>query len=355
MIEKGYEESPENINEYLSGQIEQELALEFNVIVSNKTANGLQFNFYGGIDMSDFNGAKPIMTVRDSETKVQIVDGKSGDTATLKMSVVAHNTAFSATNNDMGIPCIARDTANSDNLVILPVPLPITDNGGAITVDGEVSISGDVNVTATDLDIRNLTFATDSVDVSGSTVTFDNSTIEVTQGTSPWVISGDVNISDNGGSITVDFDRLDYSTDNVEIKDAGGDALAINTDGSINVNVTNLPVNASKVFDYQTTATVGVGLEVIHFYTVTNAKTFIGKNILVGARGAVEVRFGLSSNGTSITAVKGVYFQDPKENRDHAIDMLELLGDATAAIAIGVKNLDGATSDVYTSLQGYEI
>jgi hypothetical protein len=39
-----------------------------------------------------------------------------------------------------------------------------------------------ITVSATDLDIRNLAFATDKVDVSGSTIT-------VNQGTSPWVVS----------------------------------------------------------------------------------------------------------------------------------------------------------------------
>lgn len=72
--------------------------------------------------------------------------------------------------------------------------IAVTDNGGSLTVDGTVelgattlaalenitaTISGDVNVTqgtspwvvsATDLDIRNLVFATDKVDVSGSTI-----------------------------------------------------------------------------------------------------------------------------------------------------------------------------------------
>ena len=77
----------------------------------------------------------------------------------------------------------------------------IEDGGGSITVDGTVSVSGDVNVT---------------------------------QGTSPWVIG------DGGGSITVDavqldVDDLDYTADNVAIKGATGNQLVINADGSLNV------------------------------------------------------------------------------------------------------------------------
>lgn len=68
----------------------------------------------------------------------------------------------------------------------------IHDGGNSITVD------------AVNLDIRDLTFAADKVDVSGSTVALDAGTlaaletITVLQGTSPWVIG------DGGGSITVD-------------------------------------------------------------------------------------------------------------------------------------------------------
>lgn len=59
----------------------------------------------------------------------------------------------------------------------------IADGGNSITVD------------AVDLDIRNLVFATDTVDASGSVVALDAGTlaalenITVTQGTSPWVVS----------------------------------------------------------------------------------------------------------------------------------------------------------------------
>jgi hypothetical protein len=110
----------------------------------------------------------------------------------------------------------------------------------------------------------------------------------------------------------------------------------------------------AKICDYKTTATVGVGTEVLHFYVVTNALTFQGLKAIVGARGAVKVRVGTSSDGLALDGVKFVYFQDPKENIDHDISNLSLLGDGTKAIAIGITNLDGSSSDVYSTLQGFE-
>jgi adhesin HecA-like repeat protein len=310
--------------------------------------------------MADFNGSKPVQTVRDDEFKIKIVDSASGDTATKVLNVVVEGDTFVATTNDAGIPCIAKNA--SGDAVILPVPLPITDNGGSLTVDGSVSITGDVNVTATDLDIRNLAFATDTVDVSGSDVSitgdvnvtatdldirnlaFATDTVDVSG--SAVSITGDVNVT----ATDLDIRNLTHASDSVKIGD-GTDFLAVNTDGSINVNV--VP-GGTKILDYQTSATVSVNNEVLHFYVVTDTLTFEGLKVLVGARGAVKVRVGLSSNGTSITAVKFVYFQDPKENIDHDISNLVLLGDGTAAIAIGITNLDGQTSDVYSTLQGIE-
>lgn len=85
-------------------------------------------------------------------------------------------------------------------------PWVIGDGGGSITVD------------ASDLDIRDLTHVSDSVSLGDGTSLFTsttvgadigldvniiNASIQVTQGTSPWVIG------DGGGSITVDAADLD--------------------------------------------------------------------------------------------------------------------------------------------------
>lgn len=103
----------------------------------------------------------------------------------------------------------------------------------------------DVNIAASDIQLEvDLDHTEDSVRLGDGTSFFtstsengdialdvhlSNSNIEVTQGTSPWVIG------DGGGSITVDFTRLDDSTDTVAIGD-GTDTLVIESDGSINVN-----------------------------------------------------------------------------------------------------------------------
>lgn len=98
--------------------------------------------------------------------------------------------------------------------------IAISDGGGSITVD------------ATDLDIRDLAFATDKVDVTGSTVELGATTlaaletITVEQGTSPWVVSGTVTITD----------AANYAEDSAHVSgDIGKFMLAVRNDADVSL------------------------------------------------------------------------------------------------------------------------
>ena len=109
--------------------------------------------------------------------------------------------------------------ANDIQVSIAPnQEIKITDGTDDLAINPDGSINA--VVTATDLDIRNLT-QTDEVTVF--------------QGTSPWVVSA------------TDFDirNLDYAQDNVAIKGATGNQLVVNADGSLNVNADISVVNGS--------------------------------------------------------------------------------------------------------------
>lgn len=133
-------------------------------------------------------------------------------------------------------------------------------SGSVVALDAAtLAALEDINavVTATDLDIRDLVFATDSVDVSGSSVTaaisgtVDVSGSEVALDAASLAALEDINATVTGTvaldaatlaaleDVTVsatDFDIRDLTaaTDSVSISD-GTDTLAINADGSINV------------------------------------------------------------------------------------------------------------------------
>lgn len=322
-------------------------------LVDEYLVNDYLVSFTEGDDMADFNGAKPVQTVRDDEFKIQIVDGASGENATNKLSILAEADALAG---KFGVLVFGEDA--SGNAANLPIgtngvkveasDLDIRDLNSATdsvtviqgtdpwnvaatdldirnldkTVDSvSAEITNTVTVQATDLDVRPLTFATDSVDVSGSSVT---------------VSATDLDVRD-----------LTHVSDSIKIGD-GTEFLAVNADGSINVVVQD--ASGTDVCDFQTTATVGASSVVNHDYVVTSGLTFYGQTVLVGARGAVKVEVG-TWDGTTFVP-KFVYFQDPKENKDHNIARLSLLGDGTATIRLRITNTDGQSSDVYSTLQG---
>jgi hypothetical protein len=110
-----------------------------------------------------------------------------------------------------------------------------TDVGGKKSLD--VNVANTVTVTATDLDIRDLSAAQDNVAISDGT---DVLAINA---------DGSLNITDNGGSLTVDatdldIRNLDHAQDDVAIAQ-GGNTMVVNADGSINVNADISVVNGS--------------------------------------------------------------------------------------------------------------
>jgi hypothetical protein len=164
------------------------------------------------------------------------------------------------------------------------------------TLIGHVSDALKVNfsntsiaVTATDLDIRDLAFATDKVDVSGSTVELGATTlaaletITVNQGTSPWVVS----------ATDLDIRNLDYSLDNVAIKGATGNQLVVNSDGSINVNADISVSNGSDKAEDAAHANADIGTYVLAVRqdTLANSVSADGDyaSLKVDAQGALYV------------------------------------------------------------------
>lgn len=159
----------------------------------------------------------------------------------------------------------AGNTISSTDLGGGVQALDVNVAGGALSVDldfatDQVDASGSVvaldaatlaaleditaTVTATDLDIRDLAFATDSVDVTGSTVSLDAAALTALEDINA-TITGPIALDaatlaaleDITATVTatdLDIRDLTATTDSVSIGD-GTETLAINTDGSINV------------------------------------------------------------------------------------------------------------------------
>lgn len=121
-----------------------------------------------------------------------------------------------------------------------------TSENGDIALDVHISNSS-IEVTATDLDIRDLAFATDKVDVSGSTnIGLDAATLAALESITVQNGAGAsaVNIQDGGNSITVDAVQLDIddlnATDDAvasHVHDGAGNAIG-STSGALDVYIT---------------------------------------------------------------------------------------------------------------------
>lgn len=171
-----------------------------------------------------------------------------------------------------------------------------TSENGDVALDVHLSNTS-IAVTATDLDIRDLVFATDKVDVSGSTILG---------------ITNDVNIADGGNSITVDAVDLDirdlqFATDEVQIGNATGVAdfntgvttaqtlrVALATDTVLNINDAALAdtaiANAANALGVANTAEDVVASPLanrkyLSIYNNGNRKIYVGASGVSSADG----------------------------------------------------------------------
>jgi hypothetical protein len=177
----------------------------------------------------------------------------------------------------------------------------VDDNGGSLTVDGTVAISGTVAVTATDLDIRDLTDATDSVSI------------------------GD-----------------------------GTDTLAVNTDGSINVNIVNSTITG-EIHDYDTAAAVASDASDNHDYTVANT-TFLLKSVIVAGSGNIKFEIQVGPVASLATVAVGFLTGRQGDTKQVFFDpAIEVPVTSTGTVRVIRTNRQGSATDLYSTIIGLDI
>jgi hypothetical protein len=206
-----------------------------------------------------------------------------------------------------------------------------TSENSDIALDVHISNTS-IAVTATDLDIRDLVFATDSVDVSGSTILG---------------ITNDVSIDDGGNSITVDAVDLDIrdltaASDSVQSNmfDGAGTALTstlVGADQALDVNLVNtISINDAALADTailaaaDTLAAAGTAEKVVATNLADRKYLFVRNNdnrvMYVGGSG-VDAATGFPVSPGSVIELRAgaamdVYYDSAKSG--HAIRTLEL-------------------------------
>jgi hypothetical protein len=318
--------------------------------------------------MSDFNSSLPIRTEGDGDVVVKIADA----TVPSQQLAVNPDGSVNITDNSGSLTVDAVDLdirdldSAQDSVEVLQAthdslnananlqvgdadvdnanPVPVSDAGGSLTVD------------ATDLDIRNLVFATDKVDVSGSTnIGLDAATLAALESITVQNGAGAsaVNIQDGGNSITVDATDLDirdltHVSDSVKIGD-GTDFLAVNSDGSI--NVVPLEDAGTETVDYNTASALAGAATSNHDLLFASASKLY--QVLASASGKLKITVQIETGSAT-----GVFNTVAVGFNSTANPNIDLRLAKYAAIPLGARvrvirqNNDNQAQDVYSTIVG---
>lgn len=208
-------------------------------------------------------------------------------------------------------------------------------------------------------------------------VSISNATIAVTQ-SGTWTIdsiTNDVSIDDGGNSITVDgtvavsgitgsvtvtatdldIRALDHVTigDSVRIGD-GVETLAVNTDGSINVNIVSASISG-EVHDFDTVVDAVKAVASNHDYTVANT-TMLLKSVIVSASG--NAKFEIQVGALASLATVAVGFLTGREGDTKQINFdpaIEVPVTSTGTVRVVRTNLENQAQDLYSTIIGQDV
>lgn len=229
---------------------------------------------YDPADVADSHKVGSYMLAGDDGTAI----GHVSDA--LKVNLTNASVDVTATNLDI------RDLTHVSDSV------KVGDGTDFLAINGDGSINA--TVSATNLDIRDLTHASDSVKVG--------------DGTDFLAVNNDGSINAVVTATNLDIRDLTHASDSVKIGD-GTDFLAINTDGSLNV--------ASAAYDTVSSDAITVGtsaVELVAGSPVANRRYLLIQNIssnpiYIGASGVTTsngVQIPKSGN-LAVDASQGVY------------------------------------------------
>lgn len=305
--------------------------------------------------MSDFDSSLPVRTENDGDVVVKISDSA---TPSQQLKVEADGSInVNATSTNLDI----RDLVFATDKVDV--------SGSEVSLDAAtLAALEDITVSATDLDIRDLVFATDKVDVSGSEVSLDATTLAALESITVQNAAGAaaVNIQDGGNTITVDGTvelgattlaaletiTVDQGAPNTidnawttSITD-GTDSLGVNTDGSINVVVID-GTPGTPINDHYMAIALAAAATSNHDYTVPAGETFYLNQIEAAGSGKLKIEVYVNS------VMKFVQFSSTANtNMSIHIDN-PIVATAGQVVRVARVNKDMQAQDVYSTISGY--
>jgi len=313
--------------------------------------------------MSDFNSSLPIRTENDGDVVIKVADA-TNPAQQLKVEAdgsINVNAEISASDLDIRDLVFATDKVDV--------------SGSEISLDAAtLAALENVTVSATDLDIRDLAFATDKVDVSGSEVSLDAATLAALENVT--VSATDLDIRDlafatdkvdvSGSEVSLDaatlaaLENVVVSATDLDIRDLthlqdsikigdGTEFLEINTDGSINVVVQEDV--GTEIVDYDTAAAVAGGASSNHDQVFASASKLYQIWASASGKMKIEVRIETGS-ATNVFNTIAVGFNSTSDTN------IDLTLAKYAAIPAGARvrvirtNRDNQAQDVYSTIIG---
>lgn len=292
------------------------------VVVGPDTKRGLDVNIIGGEVTIDAVVDVDVAQYTESDTDASItgiaamMEGAANTLLPIQGTVADGLLVNLGSNNDV----VISDGGNT---------ITVDDGGTSLTVDGTVELGatslaalenisvtvtsiGEVEVTndagnpipvsATNLDIRDLTFAADKVDASGSTLGANSGTdigdVTINNGSG----GSAVNIQDGGNSITVDGTVAATQSGTWTVTGAGGTFPVTDSGGSLTVD--NNGTFAVQADTELTTADLDTGAGTDTRAVVGMVLAASGGGVLVGTANPMPI----SDNSGSITVDNGGTF-----------------------------------------------
>lgn len=223
-------------------------------------------------------GAATLAEQQTQTTALQLIDDS--------VATLGTTTFTEATTKAITIGALRRDADTSAVSATNEIAPLIVDANGYLKV--EIFDGGDSHtVDATNLDIRDLVFATDKVDVSGSTVT----------------VNEPVSVDDNGGSLTVDQPTHNNFNANANLQVADVDVSSSNP-----VPVTIVEAGSTTaVGEYLASAALAAqASETLSFALIPNTKTGRLQQVVVSAEVAWMATI-IKYNGATDTTLGVIY------------------------------------------------
>lgn len=278
---------------------------------------------------------------------------------------------------DEGDVGAARMTLDRKQLMVIADP--DTDaNRLAIDANGyiTVNVNGTVTVSATDLDIRDITDTSDKIAIGDGTDTLDINA------------DGSINITDNGGSLTVDATDLDIrALDHVTIGDSvrvgdGTETWSIDASGYGQVDIAAQSLTAIKVskdanansetnpiyvhnvdtivsgvevHDYDQAVDVTAGSTANHDYAVTGT-TMLLKSIIVSASGNAKFEVQVGPSASLATVAVGFLNGRQGDTKQITFDPpIEVPATGTGTVRVIKTNRQLAAQDIYSTIIGSDV